>query len=98
MISLFWIGLAAFLLFALALDLGVFHREARAQTAGEAALWSLVWVSTALIFNVFVYFAYEHHWLGIGFNGGPSSTARRRRSSSSRPGWSRSRSRSTTSS
>ena len=70
MISLFWIGLVAFLLFALALDLGVFHREARAQTAGEAALWSLMWVSTALAFNVFVYFAYEHHWLGIGFVGG----------------------------
>ena len=48
MISLFWIGLVAFLLLALALDLGVFHREARAQTAGEAALWSLMWVSTAL--------------------------------------------------
>ncbi len=70
MISLFWIGLVAFLLLALALDLGVFHREARAQTAGEAALWSLIWVSTALAFNVFVYFAYEHHWLGIGFVNG----------------------------
>jgi tellurite resistance protein TerC len=69
-ISLFWIGLLAFLLFALALDLGVFHREARAQTAGEAALWSLMWVTTALLFNVFVYFAYQHHWLGIGFHGG----------------------------
>ena len=66
-ISLFWIGLVAFLLFALALDLGVFHREARAQTTGEAARWSLMWVSTALVFNLFVYFAYEHHWLGIGY-------------------------------
>ena len=70
MISLFWIGLVAFLLLALALDLGVFHREARQQTASEAAMWSLVWVSTALVFNVFVYFAYEHHWLGIGFTNG----------------------------
>ena len=70
MISLFWIGLVAFLLLALALDLGVFHREARAQTAGEAALWSLIWVSTAIAFNVFVYFAYENHWLGIGFVNG----------------------------
>jgi TerC family integral membrane protein len=69
-ISLFWIGLLAFLLFALALDLGVFHREARAQTSGEAAMWSLMWISTALLFNVFVYFAYEHHWLGIGHHHG----------------------------
>src|SRR4030095_9340132 len=53
-----------------ALDLGVSHREARAQTAGEAALWSLIWVSTAIAFNLFVYFAYENHWLGIGFVNG----------------------------
>jgi tellurite resistance protein TerC len=69
-ISLFWIGFVAFLLLALALDLGVFHRKARAQTTGEAALWSLMWVSTALVFNLFVYFAYENHWLGIGFVNG----------------------------
>jgi TerC family integral membrane protein len=69
-ISLFWIGLVALLLLALALDLGVFHREAREQTAGEAALWSLMWVSTALAFNLFVYFAYGNHWLGIGYPGG----------------------------
>ena len=29
-----------------------------------------MWVSTALAFNLFVYFAYEHHWLGIGFVNG----------------------------
>jgi tellurite resistance protein TerC len=69
-ISLLWIGLVALLLLALALDLGVFHREARAQTVGEAALWSLVWVSTALAFNLFVFFAYEYHWFGIGYAGG----------------------------
>jgi TerC family integral membrane protein len=68
-ISLFWVGLLALLLIALALDLGVFHREPRAQTTGEAALWSAVWISTALAFNLFVYFAYQHHWLGIGYVG-----------------------------
>ena len=70
MISLFWIGLVALLMLALALDLGIFHREARAQSTGEAALWSLMWVSTALAFNLFVYFAYHNHWLGIGYVGG----------------------------
>src|SRR5688572_26636538 len=29
-----------------------------------------MWVSSALLFNVFVYFAYQHHWLGIGYHGG----------------------------
>ncbi len=66
MIAVFWLGLFALLLAALALDLGVFHREPRAQTTGEALLWSLVWIGSGLAFNVFVYFAYQNHWLGIG--------------------------------
>jgi len=65
-IPVLWIGLFALLLAALALDLGVFHREPRAQTTGEALLWSLVWIGSGLLFNVFVYLAYENHWLGIG--------------------------------
>jgi TerC family integral membrane protein len=66
MIPAFWIGLFGLLLAALALDLGVFHREPRAQTTGEALLWSLAWIGSGLLFNVFVYLAYENHWLGIG--------------------------------
>jgi tellurite resistance protein TerC len=70
MIPVFWIGLFALLLAALALDLGVFHRDARSQSTSEAFLWSLVWISTGLLFNVFVYFAYANHWLGIGLQVG----------------------------
>ncbi|HKA15109.1 MAG TPA: TerC/Alx family metal homeostasis membrane protein [Myxococcota bacterium] len=70
MIPAFWIGLFVLLLAALALDLGVFHREHRSQTTGEALLWSLVWIGTGLLFNCFVYFAYADHWLGIGLQVG----------------------------
>ena len=70
MTEVFWLGLAALLIAVLALDLGVFHRDARAQTTGEALLWSIVWIGTALAFNVFVYFAYENHLLGIGLEVG----------------------------
>jgi tellurite resistance protein TerC len=70
MIPAFWIGLFVLLLAAIALDLGVFHRDARSQTTGEAFLWSLVWIGTGLLFNVFVYFAYSNHWLGIGLQVG----------------------------
>lgn len=34
----------------LALDLGVFHREAHAVTVKEAAVWSVIWVGLALLF------------------------------------------------
>jgi len=70
LMPVFWIGLFALLLAAIALDLGVFHRENRSQTTGEALLWSLVWIGTGLLFNCFVYFAYANHWLGIGLQVG----------------------------
>jgi tellurite resistance protein TerC len=44
-----------FVLGLLALDLGVFHRKAHAVSYREAAIWSAVWVSLALIFNYALY-------------------------------------------
>ena len=40
----------------LALDLAVFHRDARAVSLREAALWSGAWVALAIALNVGVYF------------------------------------------
>jgi tellurite resistance protein TerC len=42
----------------LALDLGVFHRKAHVVGVREAAIWSLIWIGLALLFNVLVYFQY----------------------------------------
>lgn len=39
-----------FVLGMLALDLGVFHREAHEVSMKEAATWSVVWISLALVF------------------------------------------------
>ncbi len=50
-----WVGFNAFVLLMLALDLGVFHRKARRIGVREAAVWSTVWVGTALLFNFGVY-------------------------------------------
>jgi len=52
---LFWAGFTVFVLLMLALDLGVFHREAHAVSHREALIWVLVWVSLAVVFNVFLY-------------------------------------------
>jgi tellurite resistance protein TerC len=65
-IPIFWIGLLVILVSMLALDLGVFHKQARAQTTGEALAWSLFWIATALCFNAFIYFAYQNHWMDVG--------------------------------
>ena len=41
----FWIGFLAFVLTMLALDLGVFHREAHEVKPREAGGWVSLWVS-----------------------------------------------------
>jgi tellurite resistance protein TerC len=52
----FYAVFTLFVLLMLALDLGVFHREAHKVSFKEATVWSVVWVSLALIFNVIFYF------------------------------------------
>ena len=54
-----WAGFVGFVLALLALDLGVFHRNAHAVTLREAAFWSAIWISLALAFNGLVL-----HWFG----------------------------------
>ena len=49
----------AFVLVMLALDLGVFNRRAHAVSAREAAIWTGVWVTLALVFAFFV-----SRWMG----------------------------------
>jgi tellurite resistance protein TerC len=51
----YWPAYLGFLLLVfvlLAVDLGVFHRTAHAVSIREAAGWSVVWVSLALLFNL----------------------------------------------
>ena len=61
-----WLGFILFILLLLALDLGVFNRKAHVISVKEAVGWSAVWIALGLSFSVFVYFGYEHHWLGLG--------------------------------
>jgi tellurite resistance protein TerC len=56
------------ILLFLALDLGVFHRNAHVIAMGEAVRWTIVWIGVALGFNALVYVAYEAHWFGLGLN------------------------------
>ena len=61
-----WIGFLLFVLFMLALDLGVFHRKIHVIKIREAMMWSAFWIVLALLFNALLYAMYENHWLGIG--------------------------------
>ena len=50
-----WLGFNLFVLLLLVLDLGVFHRKAHVVSVREAALWSIVWIALALLFNLGIY-------------------------------------------
>jgi tellurite resistance protein TerC len=50
-----WAGFGLFILLMLALDLGVLNRKAHAVTYREATIWSVVWVTLALIFAGLVF-------------------------------------------
>jgi tellurite resistance protein TerC len=52
---LLWIVFNIFVLGMLAVDLGVFHRTAHAVGIREAAIWSGVWISLALLFNAGIF-------------------------------------------
>jgi tellurite resistance protein TerC len=56
---LLWVAFNLFVLLALALDLGVFHRKAHKIQIREAAIWSAVWIGLAVGFGYFVW-----HWHG----------------------------------
>ncbi len=51
----FYVAFLAGVLVLLALDLGVFHREAHEVGFREAATWSAVWIGLALAFNYGLY-------------------------------------------
>src|SRR2546423_370956 len=50
-----WAGFGLFILLMVALDLGVMNRRAHAVTYREATLWSVVWVTLALVFAGIVF-------------------------------------------
>ena len=65
---MFWMyaGFIALVLVLLALDLGVFHRQAHAVSVKEALGWSAFWISLGLLFAGFIYAGYDNHWMGLG--------------------------------
>ncbi len=50
-----WVGFHAFVFMMLALDLGVFNRRVHAPSMREAGIWSAVWITLALIFNLLIF-------------------------------------------
>lgn len=52
----FWLGFFTFVIVMLCLDLFVFHKINKTVKVKEALLWSLFWISLAIVFNVGIYY------------------------------------------
>ncbi|HEX9779648.1 MAG TPA: TerC family protein [bacterium] len=55
-----WIGFTVIIAVMLAVDLGVVHRRPRAVGMREAVLWTVVWIASALLFNLGVAWHFGH--------------------------------------
>lgn len=51
----FYLGFVLFVVTLLLLDLGVFHRKAHEVSFREASVWTTIWISLALLFNLLFY-------------------------------------------
>jgi len=58
-ITWLWILFNLFVLAMLALDLGVFHRKTHEVSVREALTWTCVWISLAMLFNLFIYYYFD---------------------------------------
>ncbi|HVN48860.1 MAG TPA: TerC family protein [Bacteroidota bacterium] len=54
-----WVGFNIFIVFLLMLDLMVFNKKPHEVSIKEALIWSSIWISLAMCFNVVVYY-----WFG----------------------------------
>lgn len=61
-----WIAFLVFLIIMLALDLGIFNRKAHEVNYKEALVWSGIWISLAILFNIGV-FKFAGHERGMEF-------------------------------
>lgn len=71
-----FIGFIIFITLLLALDLGVFHKKNTVMSAKHALGWTFFWISLALLFNIFIFWAYDNHLLGIGYKIGLPNTGK----------------------
>jgi len=71
--ELLWIGFGVIVLVMMALDLGVFHKEAHVVTVREALIWTGVWIMISLGFALAI-----RLWIDPGYMADPARTSEHR--------------------
>jgi tellurite resistance protein TerC len=70
-----WVLFNMFVLGMLALDLGVFHRHSHTVSVKEAAIWSGVWISLAMIFNGIIFTFWNQMMPGTAYSNNEAGLA-----------------------
>ena len=70
-----WIGFNLFVLALLAIDLGVFHQKAHRVSIKEATIWSIVWITLSLLFNLAIYFFWDRFVPASDYSNGEAALA-----------------------
>lgn len=68
--TLVWIVFIVLVIILMIFDLGVFNKKAHTPTVREALMATFGWIFLAMIFNGFIFFAYQYEWLGLGYHAG----------------------------
>ncbi|MBI2258244.1 MAG: TerC/Alx family metal homeostasis membrane protein [Flavobacteriia bacterium] len=58
-----WIIFIVVVVFALILDLGILNRKAHEIKTKEATVWTIVWVTCAILFSGIVYLSFKNGWI-----------------------------------
>lgn len=68
-IMFIWILFLILIVSLLALDLGIFNKTPHAPSIKESAIWTVVWISVAVIFSILIYFIYDYKLLDANTHG-----------------------------
>lgn len=63
-----WASFLVFVLGMLALDLGVFHRQAHEVKPKEALIWTGVWIGLAMVFNAGIFIFWDNVFVGSPYS------------------------------
>lgn len=68
-----WIVFILVVVLALVLDLGVFNRNPHEIKTKEAAIWTSIWVTCAILFSGVIYLSFQNNWIANPTNLTPSN-------------------------
>ncbi len=68
-----WVIFISVIIIALIIDLGIFNKSPHVIKTKEAAIWTTVWVTIALLFSGIIFLAFKNNWIANPTNLTPTN-------------------------